>query len=256
MRGIILLLLILSFTSCEGGKKTSKGDEKTASDTVVKNVEDKPEPAAKLSEISYVRGLEIGRMLMVQTRGREGEFVLEEFVKGIEHYMKSEKLKLSPEKIQKLLKELLEQGTEAQKKMIEEFTAKHLKLVAGFLAEVKSKKGIKVSKKGLNYKVLKVGKGKATKDKTAIVHMHLRGFTAAGKLFNSSFAQDEPDVLDMPFVTPILRLPIPGLQDVLTEMKEGDKWMIEIPAAESGAGAQSQGTDLVFIVELLKVETQ
>jgi len=119
-----------------------------------------------------------------------------------------------------------------------------------WLAANKKKKGVKVTKSGLQYKVIKEGKGKkpGAGDK---VRVHYRGSVTSGKEFDSSYSRNQPLEISVGGV-------IPGWTEALQMMSEGSKWTIYIPA-ELGYGVRGSGRSigpneaLVFDVELLKV---
>ena len=102
---------------------------------------------------------------------------------------------------------------------------------------------------GLQYEVLVEGAG-ATPGPTDTVSAHYHGTFEDGRVFDSSVDRGEP--IDLP-----LNGVIPGWQEALQIMKEGDKWRLVVPP-ELGYGAAGVGpipgnTTLIFEVELIKV---
>ena len=102
---------------------------------------------------------------------------------------------------------------------------------------------------GLQYEVLVEGAG-ATPGPTDTVSAHYHGTFEAGRVFDSSVDRGEP--IDLP-----VNGVIPGWQEALQIMKEGDKWRLVVPP-ELGYGAAGVGpipgnTTLIFEVELIKV---
>jgi FKBP-type peptidyl-prolyl cis-trans isomerase len=120
-----------------------------------------------------------------------------------------------------------------------------------FLADNKTKEGIKVTASGLQYKVITAGAatGKVpTAD--ASVTVHYTGKLVDGTVFDSSEGR-EPAVFKANEV-------IPGWTEALQLMHEGDKWMLYIPSelgwGDQGAGEQIPPYSVVtFEVELIKV---
>ncbi len=120
-----------------------------------------------------------------------------------------------------------------------------------FLAENKTKEGVKVTASGLQYKVITAGAatGKVpTAD--ASVTVHYTGKLVDGTMFDSSEGR-EPAVFKANEV-------IPGWTEALQLMHEGDKWMLYIPSelgwGEQGAGEQIPPYSVViFEVQLIKV---
>lgn len=136
-----------------------------------------------------------------------------------------------------------------QKKQ-EELAQKNLKEGEEFLAANAKKEGVKVTKSGLQYQVIKSGKGKTPKA-TDSVKAHYHGTLIDGTVFDSSVERNEPAVFPVSGV-------IPGWTEVLQMMKEGDKWKVFIPAklayGERGAGQKiPPNSVLVFEIELLEV---
>ena len=95
---------------------------------------------------------------------------------------------------------------------------------------------------GLQYKVLVEGAG-ATPGPTDTVSAHYHGTFEDGRVFDSSVDRGEP--IDLP-----VNGVIPGWQEALQMMKEGDKWRLVVPP-ELGYGAAGVGpipgnTTIVF----------
>jgi FKBP-type peptidyl-prolyl cis-trans isomerase FklB len=119
-----------------------------------------------------------------------------------------------------------------------------------FLADNKTKPGVKTTASGLQYKVLKEGNG-ATPKETDTVKVNYRGTLVDGTEFDSSYKRGEPATF------PVNRV-IKGWTEALQLMKVGSKYQLFIPATlaygERGAGAQIPGNAaLIFEVELLEV---
>jgi peptidylprolyl isomerase len=99
---------------------------------------------------------------------------------------------------------------------------------------------------GLSYKVLKPGAGGRHPDAASSVTVHYSGWTTDGKLFDSSYTRHEP-------VTFRLNRVIPGWTEGLQMMVEGEKRRFWIPEALAYAGNGAVSGDLVFDVELIKI---
>jgi len=102
-----------------------------------------------------------------------------------------------------------------------------------------------VKKNGLAWKVLRPGTGTKHPSPRGNVSVHYSGWTTDGKLFDSSVARGE--AVDFP-----LTGVIPGWQQVLQAMVEGERVRVWIPErlAYDGAKGKPKGT-LVFDIELL-----
>jgi FKBP-type peptidyl-prolyl cis-trans isomerase len=99
---------------------------------------------------------------------------------------------------------------------------------------------------GLSYKILKAGTGTRHPEATSSVTVHYSGWTTDGKLFDSSYANHAP-------VTFRLRGVIPGWIEGVQLMVEGEKRRFWIPEAMAYAGQGPVNGDLVFDIELIKI---
>jgi FKBP-type peptidyl-prolyl cis-trans isomerase len=120
---------------------------------------------------------------------------------------------------------------------------------AAYLAK-NAKKPSVVSVPGIQYEVLKSGKGPQA-DRKDCVSVYYSGSLINGKIFDKT----EPG---KPATFPAGRL-IPGWVEVLQMMHVGDKWRVVIPSglaygkAGAGDGLIPPDQTLVFDIELLKV---
>lgn len=119
-----------------------------------------------------------------------------------------------------------------------------------FLAENAKKAGVKVTKSGLQYEVLKEGTGKHPTDKDSVT-VHYKGTLLNGETFDSSYDRGQP-------VTFPLGNVIPGWTEGVQLMTVGSKYKFYIPSAlgygERGAGVKiGPNSVLTFEVELLGI---
>ena len=119
-----------------------------------------------------------------------------------------------------------------------------------FLADNALKEGVTTTESGLQYEVLKMGKGKkpAATDR---VKVHYHGTLIDGTVFDSSVDRGEPIVFGLNQV-------IKGWTEGVQLMPIGSKFRFYIPQ-ELGYGAQNAGSippysTLIFEVELLGIE--
>lgn len=120
-----------------------------------------------------------------------------------------------------------------------------------FLAKNKSKKGVITTDSGLQYQIIREGKGTSPKA-TDIVKVHYHGTTTDGKVFDSSVTRNKPyELRTNQFVK--------GFSEGLQLMKPGAKYKFFIPQ-ELAYGAQQRSniikpfSALVFEVELLEIK--
>jgi FKBP-type peptidyl-prolyl cis-trans isomerase len=128
---------------------------------------------------------------------------------------------------------------------------KNVKDGEAFLAANAKKEGVKVTASGLQYKVLKSGKGKTPKE-TDTVKVHYHGTLIDGTVFDSSVERGEPISFPLNGV-------IKGWTEGLQLMKEGDKFQLTIPSklayGENGPGGKiGPNATLIFDVELIAIE--
>jgi len=125
--------------------------------------------------------------------------------------------------------------------------------VAGekFLAENKTKEGVKTTASGLQYKVITAGTGAIPKATDTVV-THYSGTLIDGKVFDSSYKRNAPATFPVNGV-------IKGWTEALQLMKTGAKWQLFIPAnlayGERGAGENiGPNQVLIFEIELLEIK--
>ena len=128
---------------------------------------------------------------------------------------------------------------------------KNRKAGEDFLAANKKKPGVKSTESGLQYEVLKAGKG-ATPKASDTVKTHYHGTLIDGTVFDSSVDRGEPATFPVGGV-------IKGWTEALQLMKVGDKWRISVPSelaygARGAGGKIGPNSVLVFEIELLEIE--
>jgi len=204
-------------------------------------------PKTDEERIGYSLGIMVGRQLQQDISDLDtdsfGE-ALEDLYEGNTPSLNDEEIAQTLDKLQqKLAAEAQEQATVAAA----ENQAKGEK----FLAANAKKSGVKVTDSGLQYKVIKKGKG----DKpaaTSSVKVHYEGKLIDDTVFDSSYQRGEP-------VTFKVNQVISGWQEALQLMPVGSEWMVYIPAdlayGPAGAGGSIGPNEaLVFKVELLEIE--
>jgi FKBP-type peptidyl-prolyl cis-trans isomerase FklB len=122
-----------------------------------------------------------------------------------------------------------------------------------FLAQNKTKEGVKTLPSGVQYKVVKAGTGKKPKETDTVV-THYKGTLLDGTEFDSSFKRNQPATFK---VNGVIR----GWTEALQLMEEGAKWILYVPAAlaygDRGAGQQiGPNATLIFEVELISIQEQ
>ena len=99
---------------------------------------------------------------------------------------------------------------------------------------------------GLSYQVLKPGLGRRHPTDASTVTVHYSGWTTDGKMFDSSTTRGEPATF------PLSRV-IPGWTEGVQLMVEGEKTRFWIPESLAYKGQGPVYGDLVFDIELIKI---
>lgn len=119
-----------------------------------------------------------------------------------------------------------------------------------FLAENKTKEGVKTTESGLQYKVITEGKGEIPAD-TCKVKVNYKGTLIDGTEFDSSYKRNEPATFRANQV-------IKGWTEALTMMPVGSKWELYIPQELAYGSRESEQikpfSTLIFEVELVGIE--
>ena len=201
----------------------------------------------KQVKYGYALGSDVGRNLKAQNF----DFDLNAFLAGFKAAYIGTDAKMTEEEIGTALQEF---QTEMITKMMEERAKKATEnKEAGekFLAENKTKEGVKTTESGLQYIVEKEGEGDnpAAED---TVEVHYRGTLLDGTEFDSSYKRNEPAKFQLNRV-------IKGWTEGVQLMKKGAKYKFFIPSelayGENGAGTTiAPNATLIFEVELLSVE--
>jgi FKBP-type peptidyl-prolyl cis-trans isomerase FklB len=220
---VILGIFLLASSSADAQEKTVLKDQK--------------------DKVSYILGIDIGNNLKKQSIGVNPKIL----ARGIEDVLAGAKPLLTDQEIQETMaafqKEMMARQAEVAKRNKTEGEV--------FLAENKKKEGVKTLPSGLQYKVIKAGKGKKPKS-TDTVTVHYRGTLIDGTEFDSSYKRGQPTSFRASGV-------IPGWTEALQLMEEGAKWQLFIPSnlayGERGAGGViGPNATLIFEVELISIQ--
>jgi FKBP-type peptidyl-prolyl cis-trans isomerase len=120
-----------------------------------------------------------------------------------------------------------------------------------FLEENGAREDVVVLESGLQYEVLREGKG-SSPSVNDFVTCHYRGTLPDGRIFDDTFAGGEPRIFNVSSV-------VDGLEQGLQLMRPGARWKLYLPP-ELAYGASGLGRDipphaaLVFEIELIAVE--
>jgi FKBP-type peptidyl-prolyl cis-trans isomerase FklB len=228
IKSVLATAVIASMVSC--GNQTKQ----------VKSLE------TELDSVSYAVGLNMAKQM--QNGFEEVDEAM--FVQGFESGSDTINQLIREKDIQDILNTYFQKKQQAKMRENVKKAEMNKKLGEDFLAENKTKDGVKTTDSGLQYIVLKEGKGKKpTKDDKVKVHYH--GTVIDGTVFDSSVDRGEPSTFGVSQV-------IKGWTEGLQLMKEGAKYKFFIPS-ELAYGPQDRGqvikgnSTLIFEVELLEV---
>jgi FKBP-type peptidyl-prolyl cis-trans isomerase FklB len=179
------------------------------------------------------------------------EVNFERLLEGLQDAVNQKEPRLKEEEMRKLIVDLKKRAREAQLRKLQEQTVKNAQESEKFLEENKRKEGIKVTASGLQYRVLKEGRGPAPGPED-FVKVNYRGTFIDGSEFDSSYSKGEPARVQTDGV-------IKGWTEALQMMKTGSKWQLFVPPELAyGRGGLGQRIPpnkvLVFDMELLAVE--
>jgi FKBP-type peptidyl-prolyl cis-trans isomerase FklB len=203
--------------------------------------EEKP-LANQKEKSSYGIGVNVGKRFRHETIDLDSDA----FIRGIKDALAGKPLALSDAELTQVM-ETLRKDMETKN---EQQAEKSKKSGDDYLAQNKTKEGVKTLQDGLQYKVLKEGNGPMPKE-TDTVTVHYKGALTDGTEFDSSYKRGEPTSFP---VTGVIK----GWTEALQKMKVGSKWQLTIPpdlayGENSPTPLIPPNSVLVFEVELLGI---
>jgi FKBP-type peptidyl-prolyl cis-trans isomerase len=210
-----------------------------AQDAVLKTQKDK---------VSYSIGMDIGTTLKKQELDVDPAIL----ARGIRDSMSGQKPLMTDQEMRDTITTFQKEMMAKQQEQTKQMGEKNKKQGEAFLAENKKKEGVKTLPSGLQYKVIKAGKGKKPKA-TDTVTTHYRGTLIDGTEFDSSISRGKPASFPVNGV-------IPGWTEALQLMEEGAKWQLFIPSnlayGDRGTpgGPIGPNATLIFDIELISIQ--
>lgn len=195
-----------------------------------------PKIESTIDKASYGIGFNMGKNFKQQGINLN----LRLYVTGLQDALRSREQAVSDEEIAKAT-------TALEAKILEG----KMNRAQAFMDKNKERKGVQVTPRGLQYRVLKKGNGPSPKlTDTFVAHYH--GRLIDGSVFDSSL-KGKPLTLGVSQV-------IEGWKDALQMMKVGDKWQLYVPpnlayGLEGSPPNIGPYEVLVFDIELLDVKT-
>ncbi len=197
-------------------------------------------------KLSYALGLDLGAYF----KSLGEDFDLSIIQRGIDDSYNGKKALMTAEEAAQVQQQFAARQQEKQVKQVMEMTAANQEAAKKFLEENKGKEGVKTTASGLQYKIIKEGKGdKPTTVDT--VKVHYKGTLLDGTEFDSSYKRNQPAEFQVDQV-------IPGWTEALQLMNVGSTYELYLPPelAYGDRGAPpviEPGSMLIFEVELLDI---
>lgn len=210
---------------------------------------------SELDSVSYAIGLDMGLKLKSNFENADAEL----FVQGFQNALDSTNILIEPAQLNATISAYFQKKQQADIAKKQEEAAKKAEVEFGdakkegekFLEENKAKSGVVTTASGLQYTILKEGKGeKPTAASQVKVHYH--GTLVDGTVFDSSVDRGEPSTFGVGRV-------IKGWTEGLQLMPVGSKFKFYIPqelaygATPRPGGAIKPFMPLIFEVELLEI---
>jgi FKBP-type peptidyl-prolyl cis-trans isomerase FklB len=198
-------------------------------------------------KLSYSIGLDIGTNFKRQSVEMDSKAL----AAGIADGLSGAKPALSEDEVKKVLADFQQQMRNRMAAAAQQTADENKKKGEAFLADNKKQKGVVTLPSGLQYKVIKDGKGAKPKA-TDTVSVHYRGTLIDGTEFDSSIKRGEPASFPVNEV-------IKGWTEAVQLMPVGSKWQLFIPSnlayGDQAAGPQiGPNSTLIFEVELLEIK--
>ncbi len=196
---------------------------------------------------SYTIGIQMGMQLSQQ----KDDIDMDKVIAGFKDAFTGKQPQLTMDEMRQVMTNFQQNIQARHQAKMKALADKNAKEGAEFLAANKKKKGVKTLASGLQYKVLKSGKGPSPTASDTVV-THYRGNLIDGKVFDSSYKRGQPATFPVSGV-------IKGWTEALQKMKVGDKWQLFIPS-ELAYGANGAGqmigpnAVLIFEIELLEIK--
>ena len=188
-------------------------------------------------DASYCVGMSIGQSLDSQDLS---EINLDKFLQGVKDIFEKKNSQFTPQEANSIIHDFIEEQSAKKYGSLKEDGAK-------FLAENSKKSGIVTLPSGLQYEIIKEGKGeKPNQNSNVTVHYH--GTLTDGTVFDSSVQRGEPASFG---VTQVIK----GWTEALQLMSVGSKWNLFIPENLAyGANPRPGGPIKPFMALIFEVE--
>lgn len=206
-------------------------------------------PKTELEKISYALGQDYAKSLD-NFKKYEVEVDPDFIVQATLDKLKYKKSLMTDKDIEKYIQKFYKEARDNQEKQLKKLAAESLKREQEYLANNLKNKGVKETKSGLQYKIIRDVKGKKPKDESIITVAY------QAKLINGQIidirTKDKPAKL-------IVKTMIPGFREGLKMMDVGSKWRFFIPfklayGKKTISKKIPQFSTLIYEVDLLEIK--
>ena len=193
----------------------------------------------------------IGVDFINRMQAQNAEIDVDAFIRGLNDATAGNETALTQAEMTQAIKDFQQHVTNIRQAKQKELAAQNIEAGKAFLAANASKEGVITTKSGLQYKVLKEGKGDSPKPEDTVV-TNYEGRLIDGQVFDSSYKRNQPATFPVKGV-------IKGWTEALQLMQVGAKWQLFVPA-DMAYGASQRGqfikpnSTLIFDIELLEIK--
>lgn len=197
--------------------------------------------------VSYTLGYQIGGQLAAQIREGGLDLDPEAFAQAIADVLAGRPPAMTSMEMEAALEMFQQQQNSRRNTAAETGQSRG----EAFQVEYSQRQGVVATASGLQYRVIETGEGRSPGPADTVV-VHYVGQLIDGTEFDSSRGRGTPATFSLGGI-------IPGWQEALQLMREGDIWEVVIPS-ELAYGAQGAGASigpnetLVFEIELISVK--
>ena len=197
--------------------------------------------------VSYTLGYQIGGQLAVQIREGEVDLDPEAFAQAIADVLSGRPPAMTSAQMEAALEMLQRQQNSRRNTAAETGQSRG----EAFQVEYSQRQGVVATASGLQYRVIETGEGRSPGPADTVV-VHYVGQLIDGTEFDSSKGRGTPATFSLGGI-------IPGWQEALQLMREGDIWEVVIPSelaygAQGAGGSIGPNETLVFEIELISVK--
>jgi peptidylprolyl isomerase len=211
-------------------------------------------PAPDKNALSYALGYDLGRNLV-----ESGEAVdINTVVKALQEGYGKKEPTIPVAQLRSAVETMQKRQVEKAKAAFEKASAENKTKSDAFLAQNKSKTGVKSLPGGIQYRVIEAGSG-AKPTQASNITMQYKGALSDGRTFVDTFSpQQGQTAAPAPMAIKVSDIPLVGLREAILQMPTGARWEVVLPADKAyGNTPQSPvgpNQAVVFEVKLVSVK--